>query len=172
MYALNLPGNVDQPRGLARSALTSPAMNMQGGPSALRSTDKGKLLAELVLYRILCLVRLLDSVPRHMQLPQEAPFIFRLNAPHKSSEELLIDCLQASLSGIGKLSRHLARASYVVDHRQRDVDEWTMDVTSLGSDLSNGVVLCKLVSVLFGTVRPMRTPCTCACAVKSCDIIP
>lgn len=36
---------------------------------------------------------------------------------------------------------------------QRDVDEYPMHVDALARDLSNGVILCKLVSVLFHTVR-------------------
>jgi hypothetical protein len=125
---------------------------MQGGASLLRCADKKKLLSELVIYRILCLVIVLDRVPKQMQLPQEAPFIFRLSATLKSSEDILNDCLQCSLAGIGKLSRHLSKASYVVDLKQRDVDEWKTDVVSLAADLSNGIVLCKLVTVLFGSV--------------------
>lgn len=136
----------------ARSLKVDAHVLMQGGASLIRCADKKKLLSELVIYRILCLVILLDRIPKHMQLPQEAPFIFRLAATLKSSEDVLNDCLQCSLAGIGKLSRHLSKASYAVDLKQRDVDEWKTDVVSLAADLSNGIVLCKLVTVLFGTV--------------------
>jgi hypothetical protein len=133
---------------------------MQGGASLARRPHKRQELAQLVIYRILLLVLLLDRVPRHMQLPQDAPFLFRLNSACKSSEEVTAECLQSSLAGIGKLSRHLTKAGYVVDHRQRDVDEWPMQVAKMGPDLSNGIILCKLVSVLFdGTVRPIMSCC-------------
>ena len=125
---------------------------MQGGASLIRCNDKRKLLAELIVYRILSLILLLDRIPHHLQLPQDAPFIFRLSAPCKSSEEVVAECLQSSLAGIGKLSRLLSKAHYLVDHKQRDVDEWKTDVVCLAADLSNGILLCKLVSLLFGTV--------------------
>lgn len=95
-----------------------------------------------------------------MQLPQDAPFLFRLNSTCKASEDVAAECLQSSLAGIGKLSRHLIKAGYVVDHRQRDVDEWPMQVVKIGPDLSNGIILCKLVSMLFdGVVRRSARVC-------------
>lgn len=126
---------------------------MQGGASLIRCNDKRKLLGELVVYRILSLILILDCIPRVLQLPQDAPFVFRLAAPFKSSDDVVTECLQSSLAGIGKLSRHLSKAQYVVEHKQRDVDEWKTDIVSLAADLSNGIILCKLVSLLFGNVR-------------------
>jgi hypothetical protein len=75
-----------------------------------------------------------------------------MNADCKSSEKVLLDCLHASLSGVGKLSKHLAKMHYTVELKQRDVDEWPMVVNSMASDLSNGIILCKLVSLLLGEV--------------------
>jgi abnormal spindle-like microcephaly-associated protein len=120
----------------------------------MQRDDKRALLSQVVIYRILTLVIILDRVPKHMQLPQEAPFIFRMNAECKSSEHVLMDCLHSSLSGIGKLSRYLAKLRYTVDLVQRDVDEWPLTVSAISQDLSNGIILCKLVSVLFGEVSP------------------
>jgi abnormal spindle-like microcephaly-associated protein len=120
----------------------------------MQRDDKRALLSQVVIYRILTLVIILDRVPKHMQLPQEAPFIFRMNAECKSSEQVLMDCLHSSLSGIGKLSRYLAKLRYAVDLVQRDVDEWPLTVSAISQDLSNGIILCKLVSVLFGEVSP------------------
>jgi hypothetical protein len=118
----------------------------------LQRGDKRALLSQIVIYRVLSLVIILDRVPKHMQLPQQAPFVFRMNAVCKSSEQILMDCLHSSLSGIGKLSRYLAKFRYTVDLVQRDVDEWPLTVSSIAHDLSNGIILCKLVSVLFGQV--------------------
>ena len=105
-----------------------------------------------MLYRILALVLLLDNIPKHVRLPQNAPFIFRLSAPCKSSEQVLMECLHPNLAGLGKLSRTLSKLGYEVQHKQRDVDEWTTDIKKLASDLSNGIVLCKLISLTCGTV--------------------
>lgn len=124
-------------------------MRAQGGATLGRKPHKRGALGQLVIHRILLLVLLLDRAPRHLQLPQDAPFLFRLSAACKSSEAVLTECLQASLAGIGKLSKHLCKLGYIVDHRQTDVDEWPMQVSALGPDVSNGIVLCKLTSVLF-----------------------
>lgn len=99
---------------------------------------------------------LLDRVPRHMLLPQQAPFLFRMGAQGKSSDAVLTACLQSSLCGIGKLDKYLGKLCYRVDYVQRDVDEWPMSVSSISHDLANGIILCKLVSLLFGEVRGGR----------------
>lgn len=125
---------------------------MQGGASLVRRNDRKELLAQLVIYRVLTLVIILDRVPALMQLPQQAPFLFRLGAPLKSSEDVLTACLHGSLSGIGNLPRQLAKMHYTVSFKQRDIDEWPMLVSSLGTDLSNGIILCKLISLLLGEV--------------------
>ena len=122
---------------------------VQGGASLARRPHKRAALGQLLIHRLLLLILLLDRAPRHLQLPQDAPFLFRLAAPCKSSEAVLTECLQASLAGIGRLSKHLAKLGYAVEHCQTDVDEWPMQVAALGPDLSNGIVLCKLTSVLF-----------------------
>ena len=105
-----------------------------------------------MIYRVLTLVILLDRIPAKMQLPQQAPFLFRLGSECKSSEAVLMEVLHASLSGVGKLSKHLGKMHYEVSFKQRDVDEWPMSVSSLGTDLSNGIILCKLVTLLLGQV--------------------
>lgn len=125
---------------------------LQGGSSLIRRSDRKELLAQLVIYRVLTLVIILDRVPTQMQLPQQAPFLFRLGAPLKSSVEVLTACLHGSLSGIGNLPRQLAKMHYIVSFKQRDIDEWPMLVSSLGPDLSNGIILCKLISLLLGEV--------------------
>jgi hypothetical protein len=135
---------------------------LQGGASLIRRGDRKEYLSQLVIYRILTLVILLDRIPFVMQLPQQAPFIFRLGAECKSSEAVLMECLHGSLRGVGKLSKHLSKMHYEVSFKQRDVDEWPMTVSSLGTDLSNGIILCKLVTVLLGQVR-WRTGPICAC---------
>lgn len=125
---------------------------MQGGASLVRRNDRKELLAQLVIYRVLTLVIILDRIPALMQLPQQAPFLFRLGAPLKSSEDVLTACLHGSLSGIGSLPKQLAKMHYTVSFKQRDIDEWPMLVSSLGTDLSNGIILCKLISLLLGEV--------------------
>jgi hypothetical protein len=125
---------------------------VQGGASIVRRGDRKELLSQLVIYRVLTLVILLDRIPSKMQLPQQAPFLFRLSSECKSSEAVLMEVLHASLSGVGKLTKHLAKMHYEVHFKQRDVDEWPMSVASLGTDLSNGIILCKLVTVLLDQV--------------------
>lgn len=125
---------------------------VQGGASLLRRGDRRELLSQLVIYRVLTLVIILDRIPSKMQLPQQAPFLFRLGSECKSSESVLMEVLHSSLSGVGKLSKHLAKMHYEVHFTQRDVDEWPMSISSLGTDLSNGIIVCKLVTLLLGQV--------------------
>ena len=126
---------------------------VQGGASSLTRKDKHDALAQLVLYRVLSLVILLDRVPSVVRIPHDAPFIFRLNASVKSSERIIMDCLLGSLRGMGDPLRHLKKMQYVVSFEQRDVDEYPMVVYQLAQGLSNGIILCKLITLLFKQVR-------------------
>jgi abnormal spindle-like microcephaly-associated protein len=96
--------------------------------------------------RSLLLLRLLD------QYRVDSSHSFRLFQPtssHKSSSSLLQALASMLVPFVGDVTRTLGHLNYAVKHIQFPLSEYTYEVKNLAIDLRDGVMLTRLLEVLF-----------------------
>lgn len=105
-------------------------------------------LRRRTLRRFLKLVIFLDRA-KQASLIDHPSCLFRVDAPIKSSADMLINFAKEFLAGEGNVLRHMQNScGYSLHHVQRTLDEFDFRVTNLAVDLRDGLRLTRAVELL------------------------
>jgi hypothetical protein len=103
-------------------------------------------LSQYTICKFLSLVLLLDKA-RQMEL-LTGSVLFLRSAPFKSSKEIVQEFCKSFLKGEGDVMRHLGLLGFDVRYAQTYLDEFDYRVSSLASDLRDGVRLARVAERL------------------------
>ncbi|KAI4502823.1 hypothetical protein M0802_001867 [Mischocyttarus mexicanus] len=118
------------------------------------------LMNKFMLKKFLFLVYFLDY-SKINKLIRHDPCLFHKKANIKDSRSILLTFSREVLSGIGDLTKVLKSYEYVVSYKQTYLDEFDYAVTSIQSDLRDGVRLCRVMELISGRsdlTRQCRVP--------------
>lgn len=104
---------------------------------------------KFMLKKFLFLVYFLDY-SKINKLIRHDPCLFHKKANIKDSRSILLAFSRAVLSGIGDITKVLRSYEYVVSYKQTYLDEFDYAVTSIRTDLRDGVRLCRVMELISG----------------------
>ncbi|KAG5187235.1 hypothetical protein JKP88DRAFT_262393 [Tribonema minus] len=139
--------------------IKDPAIKAQFAPNSRIPSGEAESrycvdLARHTLQHVLALVLLLDRA-KTLEIMEGTPCLFLREAEVKTSEGIIKGLCQF-MRGEGDVVKHLKKLGYKVSHVQRYVDEYDFTVTSLKTDLRDGVRLVRLAELLTqGTGKPV-----------------
>ncbi|CAD5121822.1 DgyrCDS10292 [Dimorphilus gyrociliatus] len=117
-------------------------------------------IAQHILKKFLCLVLFLD-LAKNERLINHDPILFCIDSEFKTSRDILLYLSKNCLQGEGDVTRHLSHLGYKVTYAQRAIDEYSFGVTSLATDLRDGVRLTRVIELLlteFTLTNQLRLP--------------
>mmetsp|Transcript_11907 Transcript_11907/g.28909 ORF Transcript_11907/g.28909 Transcript_11907/m.28909 type:complete len:436 (+) Transcript_11907:143-1450(+) len=159
---------------LTKNADLTAKYNVSGAQSTLSTNPM--YFAELnkvMMNNFLRLVVLLEATKQNGVL-DSAPPLFRreatLHTPagamqakmYKSTRDVIVAFTSDLLSGEGDVLKHLSQLGCSFLHNQSAIDEYNFQVGNVVADLKDGVVVSRLVEILFSQAQPlmdkMRVP--------------
>ncbi|XP_012254838.2 protein abnormal spindle [Athalia rosae] len=107
------------------------------------------VMNKFMLKKFLFVVYFLDYAKTHKLIGHD-PCLFHKQAEHKESRRILLKFSQELLSGVGDITRVLKPYGYVLNHRQKELDEYNYAINNLSLDLRDGVRLCRVMELITG----------------------
>nr|CAD7400031.1 unnamed protein product [Timema poppensis] len=112
------------------------------------------------LEKFLYLVFFLDQAKTRKLIAHD-PCLFCKNSNFKSSKKMLLEFSREFLAGMGNIIKHLGSLGYHVSHEQTFLDEFDYAVTSLTTDLRDGIRLTRVMEIIlqdYSLSVKLRTP--------------
>ncbi|XP_068084317.1 abnormal spindle-like microcephaly-associated protein homolog [Anabrus simplex] len=148
---------------IANYFLSDPYLVQQYSVKGVLHTFKpgfGAAMKKFILKKFLFLVYFLDYA-KEKKLISHDPCLFCKDAMYKESREILLAFARDLLSGIGDITKHLRNVGYLVKHKQTYLHEYNYAVSSLESDLRDGVRLVRVMEIILqkpDLCTKLRTP--------------
>jgi abnormal spindle-like microcephaly-associated protein len=106
-----------------------------------------------IVRRVLAVIVLLDAA-KQSKLLRSDPCLFLPDVTLKASRDIVQEFGKGFLSGgIGDINRHLGTLGITLVHKQTALHEYNFAVQSLGTDMRDGVRLCRLVDLTYARAR-------------------
>lgn len=123
----------------------------ENGPSATKRYHEA-IQKHLVL-RFLMLVLLLDNLKTKDIISH---CLFTASSPFKSTRELVTSFSNMFLSGEGAVLRHLLHLGYAPSYHQIPFSEFDWRISSLATDLRDGIRLCGALKEMSGDEKALE----------------
>lgn len=145
LYALSLDLSLCPQRILSDASITA---RFTGTVRGVFCPEHTTAQCRAALKRLLALLLFMDTAVASGNFSSLPPRLFTPASALKSSRDVLIKLSAELLSGEGDITRHLGGMGYALSFVQHPLDEYDFSVTSVATDLRDGVRLVRLYEAL------------------------